>query len=136
MIKQRKTMIIIIYHSMMQCASSTTTALTLLWYKSDKKSSLHCLLLTATSGWHSVKIKLNFPAWRSSRHFSSNVPSTSSPQTHKHLQFTGTALILFIWSSSKAFKGDTTITIDERFSQLFYHIMMAAIGRSTIFRNQ
>ena len=104
----------------------------------QKKRSLYCLFLTATLGC--VKINSNFPVGRSSRIFSSNVPSTSSPQTRKLVQLTPTDLSLFIWSSIKAFKGETTITIDlsfdERSLAVILSVMKVAFGRSTTSRNQ
>ena len=90
---------------------------------SRQKRSLHCLLLTATSGC--VKTNSNFPALRSSRIFSSNAPSTSSPQTRKLVQLTPADLSLFIWSSIKAFKGETTMTIDLSFDERFLALILS-----------
>ena len=92
----------------------------------------------------------NFPAWRSSalgiwgttRIFSSNAPSTSSPQTRKLVQLTPADLSLFIWPSIKAFKGETTMTIDLSFDERFLALIlsnstvMVAFGRSRTSRSQ
>ena len=94
---------------------------------SRQKRSLHCLLLTDTSGC----VKIN-----------SNAPSTSSPQTRKLVQLTPADLSLFIWSSIKAFKGETTMTIDLSFDERFLALIlsnstvMVAFGRSRTSRSQ
>ena len=67
--------------------------------------------------------------------------SISAPQTRKLVQAMPTELSLFIWSSIKAFKGETTITInlpsDVSFKLKFVLSKSnGAFGKSMISRNQ
>ena len=67
--------------------------------------------------------------------------SISAPQTRKLVQAMPTELSLFIWSSIKAFKGETTITIDLPSDVTFKlkfvcQKVTEAFGKSMISRNQ